>query len=333
MLHNPLSAQQIVDVLPIEELPKGQKHNFKLVIASNGVGEPLTIPVMVARGMENGPVFGITSAIHGNELNGIAVIHGVFDLLDPSIMKGTVIAFPVLNPTAYALNQREEAGGLDLNRIFPGSPTGETGQQIAWNIKTKVLPQLDYLADMHTASFGNVNTYYVRADLNDTVLKEMAFLQGAEIVLDNAGVPSAGTASSTKTMRAEAIEMGVKAITLEYGDPQIFQESMVDKGIVGISNLISMLEIQDLGLADFKETPVVCNKSYWLYSDEGGILEVQVSLGQMLEKGQPIAVLKNIYGQNIKTYFTPEAGVVIGKNTNPAAPSGSRILHLGIIRK
>jgi hypothetical protein len=34
-----------------------------------------TIPVMVARGAVPGHVIGITAALHGNELNGIPLIH------------------------------------------------------------------------------------------------------------------------------------------------------------------------------------------------------------------------------------------------------------------
>lgn len=36
----------------------------------NGLGEWVRVPVVVARGAEEGPVLGVTAAVHGNELNG-----------------------------------------------------------------------------------------------------------------------------------------------------------------------------------------------------------------------------------------------------------------------
>ena len=41
----------------------------------NALSGMVTIPVMVARGMIPGNVVGITAALHGNELNGIPLIH------------------------------------------------------------------------------------------------------------------------------------------------------------------------------------------------------------------------------------------------------------------
>lgn len=44
-------------------------------LGSNSLGAPRNIPVIVARGRHAGPVLGITACIHGNELNGIPLIH------------------------------------------------------------------------------------------------------------------------------------------------------------------------------------------------------------------------------------------------------------------
>jgi flavin reductase (DIM6/NTAB) family NADH-FMN oxidoreductase RutF len=38
-------------------------------------------------------------------------------------------------------------------------------------------------ADLHTASFGRVNSFYVRADMNDPMTRRMAFLQHPQIIV------------------------------------------------------------------------------------------------------------------------------------------------------
>jgi predicted deacylase len=80
-----------------------------------------------------------------------------------------------------------------------------------------------------------------------------------------------------------------------------------------------------------KNQPVICKKSYWIYVDEGGYLDIKVELKQQLKKGDLIAIMRNPFGAIINEYFCPEDGIVIGKSSNPVNMSGGRIIHLGII--
>ena len=63
-----------VDRLEIESAPKGEFSKLFIELVENGIGRPVQVPVVVARGKKTGPIFGITAALHGNELNGIPVI-------------------------------------------------------------------------------------------------------------------------------------------------------------------------------------------------------------------------------------------------------------------
>jgi predicted deacylase len=69
-----------------------------------------------------------------------------------------------------------------------------------------------------------------------------------------------------------------------------------------------------------------------LYTDNGGYLDIVVDLKQNLKQNDVIAVLKNSFGEVIATYKAPEDGIVVGKSTNPVSSSGSRIIHLGILK-
>ena len=40
-----------------------------------GVGSTISVPVIIIKGKNDGPTVGIVAAIHGNEVNGIAIIH------------------------------------------------------------------------------------------------------------------------------------------------------------------------------------------------------------------------------------------------------------------
>lgn len=108
---------------------------------------------------------------------------------------------------------------------------------------------------------------------------------------------------------------------------------MIRSSLSGIHNLLVFLNMAE-GEIEQPETPtVICESSYWLYTDHGGILEVFPSVTQIVEKDQRIAIVRNVFGDVMSEYFAPERGIVIGKSVNPVNQTGSRILHLGIIRK
>ena len=326
------NAQDTVDRIDLEELPAGQVSKLWLKLVEDGSTQPISIPVLIAKGMQPGPVLGLTAAIHGNELNGIKVIHELFNDLDVSTLKGTILAVPGLNQVSINQDRRRFYDNEDLNRIFPGKPDGTRSQQYVWQFNKKVLPHLDYLIDMHTASFGRINTLYVRGDLSNEAIKSMAMLQDADIVLKSKG-PSAGVSNSaTRTLRAEASLQGTPTITVEYGNPQVFQPKMVERGVNGVKNVMNWLKMQEVKQVKQMEA-ILCDRSYWIYVERGGILEVPVQLKQIVNKDDLIGILRDPFGGVIATYKAPEDGIVIGKSTNPINMSGGRIIHLGILSK
>ena len=68
----------MISELSIDLVPPGHIRCFWLQLVTDGMGLPVRIPVMVARGMQPGDIVGLTAAVHGNELNGIPVIQRLF---------------------------------------------------------------------------------------------------------------------------------------------------------------------------------------------------------------------------------------------------------------
>lgn len=334
----PLQAQddiKIVTELDLEAAPAGQISKYYLHLVDNGLAQPIYVPVIVAKGREAGPVLGLTAAIHGNELNGIPIIQAVFQSLDVEALRGTVVGVPGLNTVSINLDRRRFVDDEDLNRTFPGKANGNRSEQYAFQIFAKIVRHFDYQIDMHTASFGRINSLYVRADMADDTLAQMARLQAADIILDNKGIPSAGAGSgSPRTLRAEAVLNGIPTITVEYGNPQVYQEEMTTRGVQGVLNTLEWLAMTKANSTaeNTMEEPVICKKSYWIYTTQGGLLDIPLELKQKVQKGAVIGILKNAFGDVIDTYYAPETGIVIGKSTNPVNMSGGRIIHLGILQ-
>lgn len=314
----------IITELDLSSIAKGSFSKYWLRIVSDGFGNPVSIPVMIARGIEPGPVLGLTAAVHGNELNGIPVIHRLFNEIDVEELRGTIIGIPVVNVPSFMRKKRRFNDGVDINHIMPGVKDGNVSQLYAYRFIERVVKHFDYLIDLHTASFGRINSYYVRADMDVEATRELALLQNADIIVHNP--PNDGT------LRGAADDLGIPAITLEVGNPSIFQRKLIRSGVEGIHNVLCQLKMIDDEMEIEEKKTVVCRNSYWLYTDRGGLLSVHADLRDRLEKGQKIASIKNIFGEEPVEYFSPAAGIVIGKSISPVNQSGGRILHLGIVQ-
>jgi|TARA_B110000285_G_C15032187_1_gene567356 predicted deacylase len=308
----------------LEDTPKQSIRHYWLKIISDGLGQPISIPVMVARGKSDFPILGVTAALHGNELNGIPVIQRLFSEIDVKELNGVIIGIPVVNIPSYIRKKRRFNDGVDLNHIMPGKADGSISQVYGFRLVDKIVQHFDYLLDLHTASQGRINSYYIRADMKHPVTRKMALIQNAQIIVHNP--PSDGT------LRGAAEEMNIPAITLEVGNPNTFQKKMIKSGVEGIHNILAYLEMTDDQIEE-PETPVViCKRSYWIYTQKGGLLTVHSKLLDQLKKGDLIATTRDVFGNIVEEYHAPEDGIVVGKSVSPVNQSGGRILHLGIVR-
>lgn len=312
----------VVEALELEPLARGACHRFWVKLAEDASGRSMSVPVMVARGQRPGPVLGVTAAIHGNELNGIPTIHHLFNNIDPAQLKGTIVAVPVINVPGYLAHSRTFVDGVDLNRIMPGRERGNVSEVYAHRFMERIAGMFQYLIDLHTASFGRVNSLYVRADMTKPVTARLARLISPQIIVHNTGRDG--------TLRSAADDLGIPAITVEVGDPQRFQRGLVRSSRLGIQAVLEYLDMFDHDKEPLAEETIECRRSYWIYTDAGGALHVLPNVTDRIAKGQRIAVLTNMFGDVVREYVAPEDGVVVGKSTNPVAQTGARVLHLGI---
>lgn len=308
--------------LKLSGLKRGEVHRLQILLSDNALGVPWRCPVIVVRGKNKGPVFGLTAALHGNELNGISTIFKLIEEVDPNKLSGTLILVPISNVPGYLMNQREFSDSVDLNRIMPGKPEGGASNRYANFFVNKIIKKFDYLLDLHTASEGRVNSLYLRADIDNEETRTLAFLQNPQIIVkkyDEEG-----------TLRAWANDHNIPAITIEIGNPNAFQHSLIDETLEGILNTFRHLKMLDGEVQDLVTDAVICEHSYWIYSSKGGIVDVLPKLAEKVKKGDVIAKVYDVFGQVKEEIVADRSGVVIGKNIRPNCNSGTRILHLGV---
>ena len=317
--HTPRAVKEI----DFDTMPTGCRSRLALELVHDALGNPIAVPVVVARGLKKGPVFGVTAAVHGDELNGIQVIHRLIERLDLKKLRGTVLAVIVVNVPGYLAQERTFPDGTDLNHILPGKKDGSIAQVYGHRLVKRVLDHCDFLVDLHTASLGRTNSLYVRADMSNAVSARMAYLQRPQIILNDP--------PSDHTLRGVAALRGIPAITLEINNPRRFQSEPVKRALVGLRHVLAEVGMLAKRPVSPGEAAVLCESSEWIYTDHGGLLQVFPEVTDYVHEGEVIARLSNIFGDVVREYRAPFTGVVIGKSVNPVGQTGARILHLGVV--
>lgn len=79
------------------EIKAGTNLQIDIPISDLYTHTPVTMPVHVTHGRQEGPVVFISAAIHGDEINGVAIIDQLLRLKTLNRLAGTLICIPVVN--------------------------------------------------------------------------------------------------------------------------------------------------------------------------------------------------------------------------------------------
>ena len=284
-----------------------------------GIAAPM--PVLVVNGAKPGPTVCLTAAVHGDELNGIEIVRRVLYDLDPERLSGAVIGVPIVNLQGFRRSSRYLPDRRDLNRFFPGNPTGSSASRIAHSFFTEVITHCDALVDLHTGSFHRTNLPQLRADLGNPRVANMTNKFGSTVVLHSRG--------SKGTLRRAATDAGIPAVTLEAGEPSRVQDEAVEHGTRGIMTLLRELDMVRRMTFWGSREPVYY-RSTWVRADQGGVLISEVELGQSVKRGQVLGTvtdpITNVQSDLVANYD----GRVLGKALNQFVMPGFAAFRLGI---
>jgi len=279
------------------------------------------IPVIVVHGKYQGPVVGITAALHGDELNGIEIVRQVLKGIDPKNLSGTIVAVPIVNLEGFLKQSRYIADRRDLNRYFPGNPQGVMPSRYADGLFQKVILQCDTLIDLHTGSYYRTNLPQLRADLSNDTVAEMVERFGSITVLNSPG--SAGM------LRSAATAAGIPAVTLEVGGPLTLNLDDVFLGVHAVKQFLGALGMIKAPDRLAKEQPIFY-KSNWVMAEFDGIFLSEVKLGKKVKYGEQIARIVNPINNAENPILAPFSGTILGMAENQFVSPGYLIFRIGV---
>jgi hypothetical protein len=278
---------------------------------------------MVWRGKEEGPVLGITGAVHGDEINGTGAIRRLIQDPPFKLKRGALILVPVVNVMGFERHSRYTPDRRDLNRTFPGSSKGSLTGRLAHLIQEEVIGRCDYLLDLHTAAVRRTNFPNVRADMEDPGCVKLAESFGAEIIVDSEGPDG--------SLRREACKAGCPTVILEAGEVWKVEPSVQELTLRGITQVMSKLGMIDVKKSEEAEpTPhqIIVSRSSWVRAGVGGFLQFHVAPGETVKKDQPLSTNTGLLGRTLETILSPFEGIILGMTTMPAVSPGDPIVHV-----
>jgi uncharacterized protein len=296
----------------------GETAELRLKVAESYTAEPVAVPVTVVRGAP-GPTLFVTATVHGDELNGVGILRGLLNDTDFSVLKGTLIAVPVVNVPGFLNQDRRLPDRRDLNRSFPGSRRGSLTARLAETLFREVVRKSDFGIDLHTGGGERTNYPQVRADLSRPGVAELASAFGCPLIVAGGGPEG--------SLRRTAVTAGVPTIVYEAGSARRLERPVIAVGIAGVLNVLRHLKMMP-GEPASPPLRLLIDRTHWIRSKTGGILDLKVDLGQPLRRGVAISVNTNPFGREKSQLKAPYAGVVLGLTQLPLVHPGDAICHV-----
>jgi len=288
------------------------------------------IPVTVVRGRAAGPTLALIGGTHGSEVAPIVALQRLRAQLDPATLRGTLLIVHVANLPSFLGRTvyYSPVDGKNLNRVYPGDPSGTVSERIAHVITTEIIDRADYLVDMH-AGDGNESLrpylYWNRLGVDprvDSVAREMALAWGAShVVVDT--TRTRDVARSVYTQNTAHLR-GKPALTTENGWLGVADEAMVQRNVDGALRLMRHLGMLPGPVAP-PEPPVWLGRHEVLTSPGTGTWHPRVERGQTVAKGMLLGVLTDFFGDPVAEVRAPFDGEVMYVVGTPAMSSGEPV--------
>lgn len=294
---------------------------IELNVAKLYTDASVSLPVQVLRAKKAGPTIFISAAVHGDELNGIEIIRRLLGDKKIKLIRGTVIAVPMVNVYGVVNQSRYMPDRRDLNRSFPGSEKGSLAARLAHTFLTEVVSHCDYGIDLHTGAIHRSNLPQIRANLKDDETKELAKAFGVPVLLNSDILDG--------SLREAAVKNNTRVLLYEAGEALRFDELSIRAGVRGILNVLRHLGMIRKQTSRRKATEqFIANGSSWVRANASGIVNSYVDLGANIQKGQKLADIGSPYGEVFEPVIATRSGILIGKQNIPLVQEGEAMYHI-----
>lgn len=268
----------------------------------------------------------VSAGIHGNEICGIEAARRLLEREELQRLRGDLVVVPVVNQAAYEAWSRYLPGDSDLNRLFPGSQIGLSGDRLANLFVEEVARHCSHAVDLHSGIVNRPNLPQIRISPDDEVAMEMARAFQAPLVVE--------AAVRDSSLRQVLLEMGVPSLLYEAGEANRLDRAAVNYALRGLLSLmrgLAMLPGEDGGDHPVAIDPVLADKTYWERAPFDGIFSPAMGPGHAVAKGVVLGRVFDPFGGEECTIKAGVEGVVIGALHEVSVGKGDALLHVAVV--
>ncbi len=310
-------------VLDVIQSQTGRRTDGYIRFGQKADGSHFQIPVIEIKGTGDGPVLLVDACTHGDEYEGAEAIIALAKELEQCDFNGTFIGVPALNFDAFCtLTRASVTDGFNLNRIFPGNLDTYSTHRLAATYMERVAKQADYVISFHGGGDVLHLEPIVGYIYDDTEAghksQEMAKVFNAPYTWKMENLPFSGV-----TVQEYRKAYGTIGILPEVGSHcgrLHDREKNVGICLQGVKNVMTWLGMKDYGTPErVKQMDV---ELHYIHSWNGGIQKLVRRENEIVEAGETLAVLTDVFGNQIEELKAPWRGVVIGYWSVPVIRPG-----------
>lgn len=324
---NPISAN-------VDFARDGVQHGFLRLPYSrdDSAWGAVMIPITVAKNGK-GPTVLLTGANHGDEYEGPVALMDLAANIDPASLSGRVVIVPAMNfPAFRAATRTSPIDKGNLNRTFPGRPDGTVTEKIADYFQRALLPLADVVLDIHSGGKTLEFVPFCCAHRLPDKKHEQACVAAMEafnapysmMLLEIDSVGMYDTAAE---------EMGKVFISTELGGGGTTSARTVGVAKRGVRNLLTHAGVLKGGTekqpSQMLDMP---DGDCFTFSENDGLVEPCVDLGQSVAKGEVIARVwpADRTGAKPTEYRAKMAGIAAGRHFPGLVKTGDCISVLAV---
>jgi predicted deacylase len=296
-------------------------------------GSPRLTPILVVRGVEDGPRLWINGATHGDEPEGPLSIFLALKQIDPQKLRGTVVAVPAMNVAGFTAGTRGDpldTFAYDMNRVYPGKPDGYPTERVAYAHWQAMKDTCDLQIAIHSGGEHSYLAHMIFASDN-AVSMELAAAMGPQWPLVFRSPVGGGNPSSMIG------SLGKGGITVELGgncrsltrDLHVVVEDLAGSYL----NVLRHYKMID-GEAAYAKA---WHQGYQiaLLAPTSGIFvgSADLPFETPIAEGTPLGTIYNLYGDAVAELRAPKDGVVFGLRSRPSVLEGQWCCFFGVVEK
>lgn len=318
-----------LDIKKHIHLASSRKEDFNIIF--NTEKEDHQLPICIINGKEKGVVFTIVAGIHGYEYPPIIALQEILNEINPQKLCGTLIILPIANIGAFYqrtpfLHPEDKK---NLNKTFPGSPSGSISEQIANYITQNIIPNTDIFIDLHG---GDANEDLVPFVCFYDNPKNLENTQKARQLSEISGLPMIVSYPYTISNEEpalyafkQAVQLGKVSISVEAGKLGNLQSDNITILKNAIYNILDFSKIYLTKQKTKQKEQKLFTQQIYISSPKKGIFYSKLNAGDFVRKGENLGYITDIFGRKLTNITTPNQGIILYKVGTPPINEGETL--------